>query len=117
MKSESESSGDDDESEENEEEQDSDDEVGEGVPREKKDWPKTGHDVGENKTVFVRNLGFESEESDLKAMLEENFGRVLFARMVIDKATGHPKVEKSMNSYKSEIESRISILLSNCATY
>ena len=96
MKSESESSGDDDESDENEEEQDDDDdEVGEGVPREKKDWPKTGHDVGENKTVFVRNLGFESEESDLKAMLEENFGRVLFARMVIDKATGHPKVENS----------------------
>jgi len=92
VKSESESSGDDDESDENEEEQnDDDDEVGEGVPREKKDWPKTGHDVGENKTVFVRNLGFESEESDLKAMLEENFGRVLFARMVIDKATGHPK--------------------------
>ena len=96
MKSESESSGDDDESDENEEEQDDDDDdVGAGVPREKKDWPKTGHDVGENKTVFVRNLGFESEESDLKAMLEENFGRVLFARMVIDKATGHPKVQNS----------------------
>lgn len=57
----------------------------------KKDWPKTGHDVSENKTVFVRNLSFESEEVGLRAMLDQSFGKVLFARMVVDKASNHPK--------------------------
>ena len=66
---------------------------------EKRDWPKTGHDVGENKTVFVRNLSFDSEEEELKAMLEESFGKVLFARMVVDKVTNHPKVRHSTDCH------------------
>ena len=59
---------------------------------EKNNWPKTGHDISENKTVFVRNISFDSEQDDLRDMMEENFGKVLFARLVIDKATEHPKV-------------------------
>ncbi len=59
--------------------------------KQKRDWPSKGHDVSENKTVFIRNLSFNSDEMDLKDMLEQNFGRVLFARFVIDKATDHPK--------------------------
>ena len=51
--------------------------------------------MGENKTVFVRNLSFDSEEEELRAMLEESFGKVLFARMVVDKVTNHPKVRHS----------------------
>ena len=47
-------------------------------------WEK-GHDVNENKTVFVRNLSFNSDEEDLRDMMEENFGKVLFARFVIDR--------------------------------
>merc|ERR1712156_528663 len=53
-------------------------------------WEK-GHDVNENKTVFVRNLSFNSDEEDLRDMMEENFGKVLFARFVIDRATERPK--------------------------
>ena len=56
----------------------------------KQKWEK-GHDVGENKTVFVRNLSFKSDEEDFKDMMEYNFGKVLFARFVIDKVTEHPK--------------------------
>jgi len=52
---------------------------------------KKGHDVNENKTVFVRNLSFNSDEEDLRDMMEENFGKVLFARFVIDRATERPK--------------------------
>ena len=46
---------------------------------------KTGHDVAENKTVFVRNIAFNSDEEDLRDMMAQNFGPVLFARMVVDK--------------------------------
>lgn len=27
-----------------------------------KSWPKTGHDVAENKTVFIRNLSFDTDQ-------------------------------------------------------
>jgi nucleolar protein 4 len=62
--------------------------------RKKKIWPKTGHDISENKTVFVRNISFDSEQDDLRDMMDENFGKVHFARLVIDKATEHPKVSQ-----------------------
>lgn len=52
---------------------------------------KTGHDVAENKTVFIRNLSFESDQEDLGDMMNENFGPVLFARMVMDKMTERPR--------------------------
>ena len=58
----------------------------------KENWPKTGHDISENKTVFLRNISFNSEEDDLRDMMDENFGKVLFARLVVDKVTEHPKV-------------------------
>merc|ERR1712072_934604 len=60
------------------------------TPPKKQKWEK-GHDVGENKTVFVRNLSFKSDEEDFKDMMEYNFGKVIFARFVIDKVTEHPK--------------------------
>jgi len=60
-------------------------------PPKKQKWPEKGHDIGENKTVFVRNLSFKSDEQDFKDMMEYNFGKVLFARFVIDKVTEHPK--------------------------
>ncbi len=66
---------------------DSDDE--EPSPK-KPRWEK-GHDVNENKTLFLRNVSFNSNEEDLRDMMEENFGRVVFAKLVIDKATEHPK--------------------------
>ena len=62
--------------------------------KKKADWPKAGHDINENKTVFIRNISFDSDQDDLKDMIEQNFGKVLFARLVIDKVTEHPKVSK-----------------------
>ena len=55
---------------------------------------KTGHDVSENKTVFLRNLNFDSDQDDLRELMEEHFGKVLFAVMVMDKMTERPKVTK-----------------------
>merc|ERR1719300_1559325 len=52
---------------------------------------KTGHDVSEEKTIFIRNLSFESDEEDLKALMEEYFGPVVFAKLVMDKVMGHPR--------------------------
>ena len=52
---------------------------------------KTGHDVAENKTVFVRNIAFNSDEEDLRDMMAQNFGPVLFARLVVDKMTERPR--------------------------
>ena len=56
-----------------------------------KPWPKTGHDIAENRTLFIRNLSFDSDEQDLRDMMQENFGKVLFARLVLDKMTEMPK--------------------------
>ena len=58
----------------------------------KENWPKPGHDINENKTVFIRNISFDSDQEDLREMLDQNFGKVLFARLVLDKVTEHPKV-------------------------
>jgi len=52
---------------------------------------KAGHDIGEGKTVFIRNLSYDSEEHELKVLMEENFGRVAFAKLVMDKVMGHPR--------------------------
>merc|ERR1711874_523085 len=50
-----------------------------------------GHDIDEGKTVFIRNLSFQSCEEDLQEMMEENFGKVVFAKMVMDKVMGVPR--------------------------
>merc|ERR1719188_555756 len=52
---------------------------------------KTGHDINEGKTVFIRNISYDSCEEDLGALMEENFGPVVFAKLVWDKVMGHPK--------------------------
>ena len=85
-----EDSSDDDDDEEGEDDMGgSDDDETEG---EKKGHDlKTGHDVAENKTVFVRNIAFNSDEEDLRDMMAENFGPVLFARLVMDKMTERPR--------------------------
>merc|ERR1719438_186742 len=52
---------------------------------------KTGHDINEGKTVFIRNISYDSCEEDLGALMEEYFGPVVFAKLVWDKVMGHPK--------------------------
>merc|ERR1719438_49408 len=52
---------------------------------------KTGHDINEGKTVFIRNISYDSCEEDLGALMEDYFGPVVFAKLVWDKVMGHPK--------------------------
>merc|ERR1719233_1013089 len=52
---------------------------------------KTGHDVAEGKTVFIRNLSYDTDQEDLKDLMEEYFGGVVFAKLVMDKVMGHPR--------------------------
>nr|XP_002130575.2 RNA-binding protein 28 [Ciona intestinalis] len=47
-------------------------------------------DVHEGKTVFIRNLSYESEEAELKIVMEK-FGDINYCKIVINKATGLPK--------------------------
>merc|ERR1719193_2287529 len=42
----------------------------------------TGHDIDEGKTVFIKNLAYETDEEDLRDMMEELFGPVHFAKLV-----------------------------------
>ena len=46
---------------------------------------KMGHDINEGKTVFIRNISYDSAEEDLSAMMEECFGPIVFAKLVWDK--------------------------------
>jgi len=87
---------DEEEGDEDEEEGDEDDEEEEEQGDEMKVKKpahnmKAGHDIGEGKTVFIRNLSYDSEEHELKALMEEYFGRVAFAKLVMDKVMGHPR--------------------------
>lgn len=85
---------DDEDSEDDSDVQGEDDENDEeiNVKEEKKPHNlEVGHDVNEGKTVFIRNLSYDSEESDLKALMEEYFGKVIFAKLVMDKEMGHPR--------------------------
>ena len=82
-----------DEDEEDEEDQEMDEESDHEV---KKDSApahnlRTGHDINEGKTVFVRNISFDTEEEDLAALMGEYFGPVVFAKLVMDKVMGHPR--------------------------
>jgi len=52
---------------------------------------QTGHDISEGRTIFLRNLSYDTEEEDLKALMEEYFGPVVFAKLVMDKVMGHPR--------------------------
>ncbi|XP_078485237.1 RNA-binding protein 28 [Ciona intestinalis] len=47
-------------------------------------------DVHEGKTVFIRNLSYESEEAELKIVMEK-FGDINYCKIVINRATGLPK--------------------------
>ncbi|XP_068025721.1 LOW QUALITY PROTEIN: RNA-binding protein 28 [Melanerpes formicivorus] len=90
---------DEDESEEDDEEEDEDDdeeedeeEGGKGGVTPKKPPPKrpsSASDVSEGRTVFVRNLSFDTEEEDLGELLEQ-FGELQYVRVVL-----HPDTEQS----------------------
>jgi len=83
---------DDDDSDDNDDSEDDDSEE-----EEKEARPKvahnfsTGHDIDEGKTVFIKNIAYETDEGDLRDMMNDLFGPVHFARLVLDKVMQHPR--------------------------
>ncbi|XP_074124115.1 RNA-binding protein 28 isoform X3 [Sminthopsis crassicaudata] len=57
---------------------------------EKKKKRKLPSDVNEGKTVFIRNLSFDSEEEDLEEILQQ-FGALKYVRIVLHPDTEHSK--------------------------
>lgn len=84
----------DSESEESEHESDSDDDSGDGSPKKKMKQVDVGkkeiNDVEEGKTVFVRNIPYETDEEVLEECFEQ-WGDVKYVMLVIDKVSLHPK--------------------------
>ncbi|KAF6086722.1 RNA binding motif protein 28 [Phyllostomus discolor] len=62
----------------------------EGVQVSKKKKRKLPSDVNEGKTVFIRNLSFDSEEEDLGELLQQ-FGDLKYVRIVLHPDTEHSK--------------------------
>lgn len=105
--------GDDDETEEKEDDDDDDGEEGEeedseaddsdegsddeeSTNKDKKDWKgdntevERKSDVGEGKTLFIRNLDFATTRDSLKHYMEQ-FGSVNYALLCMDKVMERPK--------------------------
>ncbi|XP_054940681.1 RNA-binding protein 28 [Physeter macrocephalus] len=60
------------------------------VSKKKKKKRKLPSDVNEGKTVFIRNLSFDSEEEDLGELLQQ-FGDLKYVRIVLHPDTEHSK--------------------------
>lgn len=54
------------------------------------DSNKTGQDVSDGKTIFIRNLSFDTEQEDLQELMKE-FGDFEYCVVCVDHVTGHPK--------------------------
>ena len=52
--------------------------------------PKQSTDVKEGKTLFIRNVSFDSTEEALQELFEQ-FGGIEYCKLVVDKRTGHSK--------------------------
>ncbi|XP_020857946.1 RNA-binding protein 28 isoform X1 [Phascolarctos cinereus] len=78
-----------DEEERDKNEVDSDEDQDVEVPKKKKKR-KLPSDVNEGKTVFIRNLSFDSEEEDLGEILQQ-FGDLKYVRIVLHRDTEHSK--------------------------
>ncbi|XP_059113444.1 RNA-binding protein 28 [Peromyscus eremicus] len=62
----------------------------EDVPVSKKKKRKLSSDVSQGRTVFIRNLSFDSEEEDLGEVLQQ-FGDLKYVRIVLHPDTEHSK--------------------------
>jgi len=87
---------DDDEDDEEEDVKQEDDDKSDEEMEEEERAPKPhnlkpGHDIAEGRTVFIRSLSYDTEEEDLRDLMEEYFGQVVFAKLVMDKVMGHPR--------------------------
>lgn len=52
--------------------------------------PKQPSDVKESKTLFIRNISFDSSEESLHALFEQ-FGEIDYCKILEDKRTGHSR--------------------------
>lgn len=77
-----------DEDEDENDEQDGDD--GDSVKDEKKPIHKKSNDVAEGCTVFIKNIPFESTNTDLFKVCRQ-FGPIYYAVITVDKISGHSK--------------------------
>ncbi|XP_062469638.1 RNA-binding protein 28 [Pezoporus occidentalis] len=78
---------------ENEDEEEDEDEEDEAVKTPKKRCGRGGappSDVGEGRTVFIRNLSFDTEEEALGTLLQR-FGELKYVRVVLHPDTEHSK--------------------------
>ncbi|XP_057878668.1 RNA-binding protein 28 [Melospiza georgiana] len=78
---------DEDEEDEEGEDEDEDDEDEEEEPPRRRQRPS---DVAEGRTVFIRNLSFDTEEEELEESLAK-FGGLCYVRLVLHPNTGTPK--------------------------
>ncbi|XP_072774026.1 RNA-binding protein 28 isoform X2 [Taeniopygia guttata] len=80
----------DDEEKDEEEEEDEDDEDEEDEEEPPKKRRQRPSDMGEGRTVFIRNLSFDTEEEELEESLRQ-FGALCYVRLVLHPNTGTPK--------------------------
>ena len=82
-------------SEENKDDSDEDDSSNDGsdedweskIPEEAK---KRSHDVKEGRTIFLRNLPFETSEEELNDLFSK-YGQIFYSKIVVDQETGHSR--------------------------
>ncbi|XP_053572304.1 RNA-binding protein 28 [Bombina bombina] len=80
-------SGQDSDDEQDSEDSDSEEKVKKTDPKKKRKLPS---DVNQGKTLFIRNLSFNSEEEDLEELLLA-FGNIKYVRIVVHPDTEHSK--------------------------
>jgi len=91
--------GDDDDDDEDDEDMDDEDDEDdkaskrEQKKKEKEEWEKSKErnvkEVNEMKTIFIRNLAFDTTQEELESKFEQ-FGKMEFCRLVLDKVTNKP---------------------------
>ncbi|CAJ0940112.1 unnamed protein product [Ranitomeya imitator] len=63
-------------------------------------------DVGEGKTLFIRNLSFNSEEDDIEELLLR-YGEIKHVRIVLHPDTEHSKDETKINLYQNDGKKKV----------
>ena len=81
---------DDDEHDNNDGENEGDDEEHEHKRSLQTRKPKQSSDVKEGKTLFIRNISFDSSEEALHELFEQ-FGEIEYCKLLEDKRTGHSR--------------------------
>ncbi|XP_027017817.2 RNA-binding protein 28 [Tachysurus fulvidraco] len=81
---------DDEDDDDDEEEEEEDDEEKTAKKKQRKPKNPLPTDVNEGRTIFIRNLSFDSEEDGIEEVLLQ-FGELRYVRVVVHPETGHSK--------------------------